>query len=115
MPRVKSSVTSKARHKKFLKLAKGNWGGRGNRYRMARETVQKGMMYAWRDRRAKKGDFRKLWIVRITAACRERGISYSKFIGALTKAKVAVNRKILAEFAVNDTQAFDKFVELVKK
>jgi large subunit ribosomal protein L20 len=115
MPRVKSSVTSKARHKKFLKRAKGNWGGRGNRYRMARETVQKGMMYAWRDRRAKKGDFRKLWIIRITAACRERGISYSKFIGALAKAKVAVNRKMLAELAVNDTQAFDKLAELVKK
>lgn len=114
MPRVKSSVTARARHKKFLKLAKGNWGGRGTRYRMARETVQKGMMYAWRDRRARKGDFRRLWITRITAACRERGISYSRFIDALKKAKVAINRKMLAELAVNDTHAFDKLVEIVK-
>ena len=114
MPRVKSSVTSRRRHKKFLKLAKGNWGGRGTRYRMARETVQKGMMYAWRDRRARKGDFRKLWIVRITAACRQRGISYSRFIDALNKAKVAINRKMLAELAVNDTPGFDKLVELAK-
>ncbi|MBI4335922.1 MAG: 50S ribosomal protein L20 [Candidatus Omnitrophica bacterium] len=113
MPRVKSSVTAKRRHKRFLKLAKGNWGGRGTRYRMARETVQKGMMYAWRDRRARKGDFRSLWITRITAACRERGISYSGFIGALAKAKVAINRKMLAELAVNDAPAFDKLVEIV--
>jgi large subunit ribosomal protein L20 len=115
MPRVKSSVTSRRRHKKYLKLAKGNWGGRGTRYRMARETVQKGMMYAWSDRRTKKGDFRKLWIARITAACRERGISYSKFIDALNKAKIALNRKVLAELAVNDTHAFDKLAELVKR
>jgi large subunit ribosomal protein L20 len=114
MPRVKSSVTSKARHKKFLKLAKGNWGGRGTRYRMARETVQKGMMYAWAHRRARKGDFRSLWITRITAACRQRGISYSKFINALQKAKVAVNRKMLADLAVNDAHAFDKLAALVK-
>ena len=114
MPRVKSSVTSRRRHKKFLKLAKGNWGGRGTRYRMARETVQKGMMYAWADRRSRKGDFRKLWITRITAACRQRGVSYSKFINALSKAEVAVNRKMLAELAIHDTHAFDKLVELVK-
>lgn len=114
MPRVKSSVTAKRRHKKFLKLAKGQWGGRRNRYRMARETVQKGMMYAWRDRRARKGDFRRLWIIRITAACRERGISYSKFIDALNKAKVNINRKMLAELAVNDAPAFDKLAALVK-
>lgn len=114
MPRVKSSVTAKRRHKKYLKLAKGQWGGRRSRYRMARETVQKGMMYAWRDRRARKGDFRRLWIARITAACRMRGISYSKFIDALNKAKVAINRKMLAELAVNDTPMFDKLVQLAK-
>jgi len=114
MPRVKSSVTSRRRHKKVLKLAKGNWGGRGTRYRMARETVQKGMMYAWRDRRARKRDFRKLWIVRITAACRQRGVSYNKFIHALSEAKIAINRKMLAELAVNDAHVFDKLVELVK-
>lgn len=114
MPRVKSSVTAKRRHKKYLKLAKGQWGGRHSRYRMARETVQKGMMYAWRDRRARKGDFRRLWIARITAACRMRGISYSKFIDVLNKAKVAINRKMLAELAVNDVYAFDKLVALVK-
>lgn len=115
MPRSKSSVTSRRRHKRMLKLAKGQWGGRKNRYRMARETVQKGMMYAWRDRRARKGDFRKLWIARITAACRMRGVSYSKFIGALAKAKVIINRKTLAELAVNDTPAFDKLVALAKE
>ncbi|MDD5450204.1 MAG: 50S ribosomal protein L20 [Candidatus Omnitrophica bacterium] len=114
MPRVKSSVTAKRRHKKFLKLAKGNWGGRGNRYRMARETVQKGMMYAWGDRRTRKGDFRSLWIARITAACRQRGVSYSRFIDALNKAKVGLNRKILAELAMNDAPVFDRLIELVK-
>ncbi|MEI8175895.1 MAG: 50S ribosomal protein L20 [Candidatus Omnitrophota bacterium] len=113
MPRVKSSVTARRRHKRLLKIAKGNWGGRKSRYRMARETVQKGMMYAWRDRRAKKGDFRGLWIARITAACRMRGISYSKFIDALAKAKITLNRKMLAELAVNDTAAFDKLAALV--
>ncbi len=115
MPRVKSSVTAKRRHNRLLKLAKGQWGGRKSRYRMARETVQKGMMYAWRDRRARKGDFRKLWTVRITAACRQRGISYSKFIGTLNKMQVLINRKMLAEMAVNDSPAFDKLIELVKK
>lgn len=81
---------------------------------MARETVQKGMMYAWRDRRKRKNEFRNLWIARITAACRERGISYSKFIGALNKAKILINRKMLAELAVHDTAAFDKLAALVK-
>ena len=114
MPRVKSSVTAKRRHNRLLKKAKGNWGGRGTRYRMAQETVNKGMMYAWRDRRKRKNEFRNLWIARITAACRERGVSYSKFIGALNKAKVLINRKMLAELAVHDTAAFDKLVALVK-
>jgi len=114
MPRVKSSVTSRRRHKKYLKLAKGQWGARRTHYRMARETVQKGMMYAWRDRRAKKGDFRRLWIIRLTAACRQRGISYSKFINALSVAKVKLNRKMLSELAIHDTAAFDKLVALVK-
>ncbi|NQU73563.1 MAG: 50S ribosomal protein L20 [Candidatus Omnitrophica bacterium] len=114
MPRVRTSVSTRRRHKRVLKLAKGQWGGRHSRYRMAKETIQKGMMYAWRDRRAKKGDFRRLWIARITAACRQRGISYSKFIGGLTKAKVAINRKMLAELAVKDVAAFDKLVALIK-
>lgn len=114
MPRVRTSVSTRRRHKRVLKRAKGQWGGRRSRYRMAKETIQKGMMYAWRDRRAKKGDFRRLWITRITAACRQRGISYSKFIGGLTKAKVAINRKMLAELAVKDIAAFDKLVALIK-
>jgi len=113
MPRAKTNVASKKRHNRLLKKAKGNWGGRGTRYRMAQETVNKGMMYAWRDRRARKGDFRKLWIARITAACRERGISYSKLIGTLAKAKILLNRKMLAEMAVNDIPAFDKLAALV--
>jgi len=115
MPRAKTNVASRRRHRRVLKLAKGQWGGRRTRYRMARETIQKGMMYAWRDRRARKGDFRKLWILRITAACRQRGVSYSTFIGALAKAKIALNRKMLAELAVNDVPVFDKLVALVKK
>ncbi len=115
MPRVKSSVTARRRHKKILKQAKGQWGGRRTRYRMARETIQKGMMYAWSDRRTRKGDFRSLWIARITAACRQRGISYSRFIDTLNKSKVRVNRKILADLAITDTTAFDKLAALVKK
>ncbi|MFH1847954.1 MAG: 50S ribosomal protein L20 [Candidatus Omnitrophota bacterium] len=113
MPKVKHTVSTRRRHRKVLKAAKGNWGGRRTHYRMAKETVQKGMMYAWRDRRKRKREFRALWVARITAACRQRGVSYSKLIGALTKAKIALNRKMLSELAINDPAVFDKVVKAV--
>ena len=115
MTRVKSGVTARRRHKKYLKMAKGQFGGRSKLYRTARESVQKGMAYATRDRKAKKRDFRGLWIARITAACRARGVSYSRFIGALKKAKVDINRKMLADIALRDKNTFAKLVELTEQ
>ena len=115
MPRVKHVPASRRRKKRFLKLAKGQYGARSKLYRQARESVQKGMYYATRDRRQRKREFRNLWIARIGAACRAHGISYSTFMNKLKKAKISLNRKILAELAVNDKTAFDKLVELVKR
>lgn len=114
MPRVKRGVTARQRHKKVLALAKGYRGRRGNVYRIAKEAVMKAGQYAYRDRRQKKRQFRALWIVRINAACREFGLAYSKFINGLIKANVAVDRKVLAELAVSDKNAFSKFVEIAK-
>jgi len=102
------------RRKKFIKKAKGQFGARSRRYRQARESVQKGMMYATRDRKQKKRNFRNLWIARINAACRARGISYSSFMSKLKKAKINLNRKVLAELAISDKTAFDKLVDLTK-
>lgn len=115
MPKVKHVPASRRRRKRFLKLAKGQFGARSRLYRQARESVQKGLMYATRDRRQRKREFRNLWVARINAACRSRGISYSRFMDKLKKAKVNLNRKILAELAVKDKAAFDKLVELAKK
>ena len=115
MSRVKHAPATRRRRKKFLKLAKGQYGARSKLYRQARESVQKGMAYATRDRRRRKREFRNLWITRINAACRARDISYSKFMSKLKKAKVDLNRKLLADLAVNDKTAFDKLVELAKK
>lgn len=115
MPRVKSGVTAHKRHKKLLKLAKGYRGSRSKQFKKANETVMKGLYYARRDRRAKKGDFRKLWIARINAAARLNGLSYSRLINGLSKAGVEINRKMLADFAVNDMAAFAKFVEIAKE
>lgn len=115
MPKAKHVPASRRRRKKFLKKAKGQFGARSRLYRQARESVQKGMMYATRDRRAKKRVFRNLWISRITAACKARGVSYSRFIAGLKKIKVSLNRKILADLAVKDRTAFDKLVEMTKK
>ena len=112
MTRVRHAPASRRRRKKFLKLAKGQFGARGRLYRTARESVQKGMAYATRDRKLRKRDFRNLWIARIAAACREKGISYSKFMGRLKKEKIALNRKILADLALRDKNAFGKLVEL---
>lgn len=114
MSRVKHAVATKRHRKRVLKAAEGQWGGRHRFYRRAKESVAKGMMYSYRDRKAKKRDFRALWIVRINAACREHGISYSRFIQGLNKAKVLLDRKILSELAVSDKKAFGKLVELVK-
>lgn len=115
MPRVKTGVTAHARHKKILKLAKGYKGSKSKQFKKANETVMKALYYARRDRRAKKGDFRKLWIARINAAARINGISYSRLICGLTKANVEVNRKMLADLAINDTAAFTKLVDIAKE
>ncbi|EIW17681.1 MULTISPECIES: 50S ribosomal protein L20 [Pelosinus] len=115
MPRVKTGVTAHKRHKKILKLAKGYKGSKSKLFKKANETVMKALYYARRDRRAKKGEFRRLWISRINAAARLNGLSYSKLISGLSKAGVEVNRKIMADFAVNDTAAFAKLVEIAKE
>lgn len=115
MPRVKKGVTAHKRHKKILKLAKGFRGAKSKQFKKANETVMKGLFYARRDRRAKKGEFRRLWIARINAAARVDGISYSQFINGLTKAGVEVNRKMLAELAVSDANAFAELVKIAKE
>lgn len=114
MPRTRHSVASRKRKKKVLKLARGNYGGRHRLYRTAKETVNKGLAYAYRDRRAKKRDFRRLWIIRINAACRQYDLSYSLFINGLKNAGVALNRKILADLAVKDAEAFSRLVQIAK-
>lgn len=115
MPRVKSGVTAHRRHKKILKLAKGFRGAKSKQFKKANETVMKGLYYARRDRRAKKGEFRKLWIARINAAARINGISYSQLINGLTKAGVEVNRKMLADLAIHDDAAFAQLVTVAKE
>lgn len=115
MPRVKKGVTAHRRHKKILKLAKGYRGAKSKQFKKANETVMKALYYARRDRRAKKGDFRKLWIARINAAARTNGISYSQMMNGLTKAGVSVNRKMLAELAINDAAAFAQLVGVAKE
>jgi len=111
MPRVKRGVTARARHKKILALAKGYRGRRGNVYRVAKQAVMKAGQYAYRDRRAKKRVFRRLWIARISAAVRELGMTYSQFINGMTKAGIALDRKVLADIAVHDKAAFAGIVE----
>ena len=115
MPRVKSGVTAHRRHKKILKLAKGYRGAKSKQFKKANETVMKALYYARRDRRAKKGEFRKLWIARINAAARMNGISYSRLINGLTKAGVEVNRKMFADLAVHDKKAFAQLVAIAKE
>ncbi len=114
MARVKNSVTTKARHKKVLKQAKGYFGSKHRLYKSAKEQLMHSGQYAFRDRKQKKRDFRKLWITRINAACREEGISYSRFIEGLTKAGVSINRKMLSEIAINDKERFKDLVQLAK-
>jgi large subunit ribosomal protein L20 len=114
MPRVKRGVTAHARHKKILALAKGYRGRRKNVFRIAKQAVMKAGQYAYRDRRTRKRVFRQLWIARINAASRELGVSYSKFMAGLKKAQIDIDRKVLADLAVNDPAAFGSIVEKVK-
>ena len=114
MSRVKRGVTARNRHKKILKLAKGHRGLRHKVFRRANESVLHALDYAYRDRRDRKGQFRRLWILRINAACREQDLTYSKFIAGLTKAEVAVDRKMLADLAVRDPMAFTAIADKAK-
>lgn len=115
MPRVKTGVTAHRRHKKILKLAKGYRGARSKQFKKANESVMKAGFYAYRDRRVKKRNFRRLWITRINAAARANGISYSRLMCGLTKAGVEVDRKMMSELAISDAAAFTKLVEIAKK
>ena len=114
MPRSKTVVPGRARRKKILKAAKGNFGGRRKLYKTALQTVQRAGQFAWEHRRLKKRDFRRLWITRINAAARINGLSYSTLISGLKKANVEVNRKLLADLAIKDAGAFAKFAEVAK-
>lgn len=114
MPRATNNVAAHRRHKKVLNRAKGNYGGRRRLYRSAKETVQKGLVYAYRDRRARKREFRALWIVRINAAVQEAGLRYNRFISGLKKAGVQLDRKALADLAVRDEQAFTELIKLAR-
>ena len=111
MARVKRGVTSKAKHKKVLKAVKGQWGRRKNTIRVARQAMEKAMQYAYRDRRAKKREFRSLWVQRINAGVRAEGLTYSKFINGLNKSGIKLDRKILAEIAYDNPEAFKTIVK----
>ena len=115
MARVKGAVTTRKRHKKVLKLAKGYFGGKSKLYRTANEAVMKSLQYAYVGRKLKKRDFRSLWIARINAAARMNGLSYSKFMYGLKTAGVNLNRKVLAELAISDAAAFTALAETAKK
>ncbi|HEY4531949.1 MAG TPA: 50S ribosomal protein L20 [Kurthia sp.] len=114
MPRVKGGIVSRKRRKKVLKLAKGYYGSKHTLYKVANQAVMKSGQYAYRDRRQKKRDFRKLWITRINAAARINGLSYSRLMHGLKVAEIEVNRKMLAELAVNDAAAFAQLAETAK-
>ena len=111
MARVKRGVTSKAKHKKVLKAVKGQWGRRKNTIRVAKQAMEKAMQYAYRDRRNKKRDFKSLWIQRINAGVRAEGLTYSKFINGLNKSGIKIDRKILAEIAYDNPEAFKTIVK----
>ena len=114
MARVKRGVTSRAKHKKVLKAVKGQWGRRKNTIRVARQAMEKAMQYAYRDRRNKKRDFKSLWIQRINAGVRSEGLTYSKFIHGLNKSGIKIDRKILAEIAYDNPEAFKTIVKKVQ-
>lgn len=115
MARVKTGVVRRRRHKKILKLARGFFSARHKHFRKAKEQLERSLVYTFRDRKAKKRDFRRLWIIRINAACRLNDISYSRFMNGLKKAKIELDRKVLANLAINDASGFSKIVELVKQ
>lgn len=114
MPRSVNSVASRARRKKMLKAAKGYWGRRSNVWTVAKNAVEKGWGYAYRDRKVKKRDFRKLWIQRINAGAREEGMSYSVFMGKIKNANIELNRKVLADLAMNHNDAFKAIIKKLK-
>ena len=114
MPRVKTGVVRRRRHKKILKLAKGFYSGRRKHFRKAKEQFERSMYYSFRDRKQKKRDFRKLWIIRINAACRLNGMNYSTFINGMKKAGIELDRKVLADMAMNDATAFSAVTEASK-
>ena len=114
MARVKRGVTSRAKHKKVLKAVKGQWGRRKNTIRVAKQAMEKSMQYAYRDRRNKKRDFKSLWIQRINAGVRAEGLTYSKFINGLNKSGIKLDRKVLADIAYNDPEAFKSIVKKVQ-
>lgn len=114
MPRTRNSTASRSRRRKVLKMAKGYYGGKSRMFRVANEAVIRSLRFSYRDRKARKRQFRRLWIMRINAAARLNGLSYNRFIDGLNKASVEVDRKMLAELAVNDRQVFDQLVEVAK-
>lgn len=114
MARIKGAVSTRSRRKKILKLTKGYWGAKSKHFKMAKQAVMKSGNYAYIGRKHRKRDFRKLWITRISAACRMRGISYSSFMNKLKKLGIELNRKMLSEIAISDPQGFTKLVDQVK-
>lgn len=114
MPRVKRGVTAHRRKKKILKMAKGYRGSRSKLYRTAKETVERALKFSYRDRKVRKREFRKLWIIRINAAVRPHGLSYSRFMHLLNSANIVIDRKVLADLAVNDPEGFAQIVETAK-
>ncbi len=114
MPRVKRGVTARRRHKKVLKQAKGYYGARSRVFRVAKQAVIKAGQYAYRDRKQRKRQFRSLWIARINAAAREHGLSYSRFMGGLNKASIEIDRKVLADMAVHDKEAFAELARIAQ-
>lgn len=114
MPRSVNAVASRAKRKKVLKMAKGYWGRKKNVWTVAKNQVEKGLQFAYRDRKAKKREFRKLWVQRINAGARQHGMSYSQFMGKLGQSKIQLNRKVLADLAMNHPEAFKAVVEKVK-
>lgn len=115
MPRVKRGVTGRARHKKIIKLAKGYFGAKSKLFRTANQAVMKSLANAYRDRRLRKRDYRKLWIARINAAARMNGMSYSRMINGLKRGGVDINRKMLADLAVNDAESFSQLISVAKE
>jgi large subunit ribosomal protein L20 len=114
MAKIKHSVATRRRKKRVLKQAKGYWGDRSKQFQQSRRALMHALVYAYRDRRVKKREFRRLWIARINAACRAAGTTYSRFMDGLKKAKVSLDRKIIADLAVRDSAAFKKLVEIAK-